>query len=105
MVAPKGSHIPRPDTRVIERPGWYQVITPSSRTGGVNEVVFSALDEAQADAVIDETLATYRALGVRFKWCVGPGSAPADLAERLERRGLESWPVRGMACDPALSVQ
>ncbi|HYO65694.1 MAG TPA: hypothetical protein VEU33_06390, partial [Archangium sp.] len=64
--------IPLPDTQVIERPGWLQLITPSLRQGGLNEVAYSALDEKEADAVIDETLEQYRRLGLRFRWSVGP---------------------------------
>jgi GNAT superfamily N-acetyltransferase len=94
--APRRAFLPLPDTQVIERPGWLQLVTPSLRQGGLNEVAFSALEEEEADAVIDETLALYRRLGVRFRWTVGPGSRPADLAERLARRGLRQSEVLGM---------
>jgi GNAT superfamily N-acetyltransferase len=97
MVVARRSYPPLPDLRVIERPGWLQIITPSIKTGGLNEVLFSALDERSADEVIDAAIGEYRALGVKFRWSVGPGSAPADLGARLERRGMEcSW-GRGMA--------
>ncbi|HWO17577.1 MAG TPA: GNAT family N-acetyltransferase [Kofleriaceae bacterium] len=97
FVSPRSASLPLPDLRRIERPGWVQLITPSFRTGGFNEVAFSALADDEADAVIDATIAEYRALGIAFRWTVPPGSAPADLAARLLRRGLfESW-GRGMA--------
>jgi ribosomal protein S18 acetylase RimI-like enzyme len=97
FVAPRSATLPAPDLRRIERPGWVQIITPSFRTGGLNEVAFSALADDEADAVIDATIAEYRALGIAFRWAVPPGSAPADLGARLVRRGLvESW-GRGMA--------
>jgi ribosomal protein S18 acetylase RimI-like enzyme len=97
FVAPRSAALPAPDLRRIERPGWDQIITPSFRTGGLNEVAFSALADDEADAVIDATIAEYRALGIAFRWAVPPGSAPADLGARLVRRGLvESW-GRGMA--------
>jgi ribosomal protein S18 acetylase RimI-like enzyme len=97
FAAPRTASLPVPDTRRIERPGWVQLITPSFRTGGLNEVAFSALTDDEADAVIDATIAEYRALGIVFRWAVPPGSAPADLGARLVRRGLiESW-GRGMA--------
>ena len=86
-----------PGLRVIERPGWLQIITPQIKTGGLNEVIFSALDERDADATIDATIAEYRDLGLLFRWSVGPGSAPADLGERLSRRGLVASFGRGMA--------
>ena len=112
MVVTRHSYPPLPDLRVIERPGWLQIITPSIRTGGLNEVLFSALDERDADAIIDAAIAEYRSLGLKFRWSVGPGSAPADLGARLERRGLEGSWGRGMARstaapavdDPAIEI-
>jgi GNAT superfamily N-acetyltransferase len=117
VVTPRSAALPLPDLRRIERPGWVQIVTPSFRQGGFNEVAFSALPDAEADAVIDATIAEYRALGIRFRWAVPPGSAPADLGARLARRGLrESW-GRGMArsteplapgpaaADPAVRVE
>ncbi|HYO54751.1 GNAT family N-acetyltransferase [Archangium sp.] len=96
LEAPRWAFLPLPDTQVIERPGWLQLVTPSLRQGGLNEVAFSALDEKEADTVIDETLELYRRLGLRFRWNVGPDSRPADLAERLARRGLRQTEVQGM---------
>jgi GNAT superfamily N-acetyltransferase len=97
VVAPRGALVPLPDLRIIERPGWLQIVTPSYRTGGFNEVSFAVIDDGEADAVIDETIAGYRRLGIAFRWLVVPGSKPDDLAERLERRGLVRGMVRGMA--------
>ena len=97
VVVPQRAYPALPDLRVIERPGWLQIVTPSIKTGGLNEVLYSALAPEEADAVLDATIAEYRALGLKFRWNVGPGSAPADLAARLEERGLVvSW-GRGMA--------
>jgi GNAT superfamily N-acetyltransferase len=96
LETPRRAFLPLPDTQVIERPGWLQLITPSLRQGGLNEVVFSALGEQEADTIIDETLELYRRLGLRFRWNVGPDSRPADLAERLARRGLRQSEVQGM---------
>lgn len=97
IVTARRAFPPQPDLRVIERPGWLQIITPSVKTGGLNEVLFSALDEHDADSVIDAAIAEYRALGLEFRWNVGPGSAPADLGERLARRGLVASWGRAMA--------
>ncbi|MBA3391463.1 MAG: GNAT family N-acetyltransferase [Deltaproteobacteria bacterium] len=97
IVAPRRAFPVLPDTRVIERPGWLQIVTPSIKTGGLNEVIYSALPDDEAEAIIDATLAQYRELGLKFRWNAGPGSAPADLGTRLLRCGLvESW-GRGMA--------
>lgn len=96
-----GAHLVRPDTRVIERPDWYQVITPSADHHTLNEVVYSRLCADEADGVIDETIAVYDSHGVPYKWCVWPHTEPFDMGERLERRGLERWDALGMVCDPA----
>lgn len=85
---PRRAYLPLPDLRVIERPGWMQIITPSFREGGFNGVSKAVLADDEADAVIAATIAEYRALGIKFRWTVGPDSAPADLGARLERAGL-----------------
>jgi GNAT superfamily N-acetyltransferase len=90
----------RDDTRIIERPGWYQVVTPSVRTY-LNEVLLSQVAPEDADHIIDETLATYREHGARMRWNVGPLTQPADFGERLERRGFQAVPLRAMGIDTA----
>ncbi len=114
IVAPRRSFpvLAELRVRVIERPGWLQIVTPSITTGGLNEVAYSALADDEADAVIDATIAGYRELGLKFRWNVGPDSAPADLGERLARRGLVGSWGRGMAratgerpaSDPAITI-
>ncbi|MEZ4450476.1 MAG: GNAT family N-acetyltransferase [Nannocystaceae bacterium] len=86
-----------PDAEVIARPGWWQLRTPSFRRGGFNEVALSVLTDEEADAVIDETIDGYRRRGLRFRWRLGPGSAPADLGERLAARGLQRTITWAMA--------
>ena len=95
LGAPRGCHF-SPATRVIERPGWYQIVTPTAKDGTQNEVLDSALDPVEADAVIDETIESYRSLGLRFKWIVGPETRPTDMSRRLAERGFEAWQARGM---------
>jgi len=97
IVVPRWSFPTLPDLQVIERPGWLQIVTPSITTGGLNEVIYSLLDERTADATIDSAIAIYRDLGLKFRWNAGPGSGPADLGDRLELRGLVPNPGRGMA--------
>ena len=97
--APIGPGLLYPDSRIVQRPGWYQLITPSAPRGALNEVVLSELAEGDVERVIDETIAAFRAAGQPTKWCVGPWTRPADLGERLARRGFESWGVRGMGCE------
>lgn len=98
LVASRRAFVPLPDTRVIERPGWMQLVTPSLRDGGMNEVCWAMLTPEEADAVIDETLAGYRELGIRYRWTIGPDSAPADLERRLTARGLVPEHGLGLAC-------
>lgn len=97
VVLPRGALGPFPGIRVISRPGWEQVITPSFRQGGLNEVSLAQLSEEEADSVIAATIAEYDALGLRFRWTVGADSRPFDLSERLARHGLTGERVVVMA--------
>jgi GNAT superfamily N-acetyltransferase len=113
VVAPRRAYVPVPDLRVIERPGWLQLVTPSFRRGGLNGVLVAVLDPDTADAVIDATIAEYRALGIRFRWTVDHQSAPPDLGARLAQRGLMPREVVGMAratrdppvADPLVTIE
>jgi len=89
--------VPMPDTRVIERPGWLQLVTPSLPQGGLNEVCLAVLAPDELDAVVDETIAGYRALGLRFRWTIGPDSAPPGLEAALVTRGLRPETTWAMA--------
>ncbi|MBA3539767.1 MAG: hypothetical protein H0T79_09065, partial [Deltaproteobacteria bacterium] len=97
LVPPRRAYVALPDLEVIERDGWHQIITPSFTRGGFNEIAHAALDPADADRVIDQTIADYRARDLRFRWTVGPDSAPPDLGARLAARGLVHHEVIGMA--------
>lgn len=94
--APLGGALLRADSRLIERPGWHELVTPSAPGTMMNEVMSSQVDEADAERVIDEVIARRRAEGRGVKWCVGPWTRPADMGERLARRGFTGWDVRGM---------
>lgn len=97
LVAPRSALVPLADTRLIERPGWWQIVTPSLTRGGMNEVACTELPDDACDAIIDETITSYERLGLRFRWMVGPGTKPDDLADRLARRGLQRSKSLGMA--------
>lgn len=97
LQCPRNAYVVLPDMRVIERPGWKQLVTPSFARGGFNEVAHARLDEADVDRVIAETIEQYRQAGIAFRWTVGPDSAPADLAARLARAGLTPTTSAGMA--------
>jgi GNAT superfamily N-acetyltransferase len=94
----------RDDTEVIDRPGWHQIVTPSAPGTLLNEVVLSAVAPEDAERVIDDVIAMYRAHAHPVKWCVGPWTRPEDFGERLARRGFVSWDVRGMGCDSTLAL-
>jgi len=97
LLGARRSFVPLPDLRVVEGPGWLQIITPSFRDGSFNGVSLSVLADDEADRVIDRTIEEYRRLRIKFRWSVPPGSKPDDLADRLARRGLERSSVRVMA--------
>jgi GNAT superfamily N-acetyltransferase len=101
FLAPLGSSLPAPDLRVIERDGWYQTITPSTKSVQGNEVVFSRVPAADAERAVRETIADYAALGLPFRWAVGPLTEPADFGALLDRLGFTSQSGRGMAAEPA----
>jgi hypothetical protein len=90
------AYYPVPGQRVIDRPDWFQVITPSIRHGSLNGIERSIVRE---DAAIDRAISDYRSIACKFRWTVPPGSAPDDLGERLERRGLERREIVQMARD------
>ena len=79
--------------------------TPSVPHSNSNEVMWADLREATAEAQIDEVIAAYRSHGVAFKWAVYPWTKPADMAERLQRRGLDHWDARAMVAPAALKLR
>lgn len=97
FTAPMGCELLNRGTRIVARENWYQLITPGSKNPSRNIVLFSNVAEADADTVIDETIAQYRAIEAPFRWCVGPPTRPFDFGDRLERRGFSVADVRGMA--------
>jgi len=100
FLAPVGCALMARDTRIVEREGWYQVITPSSGSVSGNEVVLSRVAAGDADAVVRETIATYAAAGVPFRWSVGPLTEPAGFGAILEAHGFRPSEGRGMAIVP-----
>jgi hypothetical protein len=104
ILAPLGPIATYPDTRVIERDGWFQRISPSSAGINHNEVLRSAVDEADAEQVIDSVVAEYRSLGKPTTWHTGPWTRPLDFGERLLRRGFRCSKSRGMGCDTSADI-
>ncbi len=104
LTAPRLAFVPAPDTEVVDRPDLSYVITPSVPQGSYNEVFVASFSDEDVESEIDRALARYRSNALPVKWVVGPGSRPADLAERLKARGLIEWRARAMCCDPATHV-
>ena len=75
---------------------------------GLNRVLGVHLAESEADERVEAVLSIYRSLNAGCQWFLGPSTRPANLGERLLRRGLirrGDW--AGMAADltlPAASV-
>ena len=88
FIAPQRAFVPRPDTRVVERPGWTHIITPGLVRGGINEVVHCDLAPDAVESAIDGAFREFGQHGLRWRWKVTPLCRPSDLAQRLERRGL-----------------
>jgi GNAT superfamily N-acetyltransferase len=101
FLAPAGTVLLSRDSRVVERDGWYQIITPTSGSTLGNEVVWSRVPAAGADEVVRRTMREYDDAGVPFKWCVGPLTEPAEFGSVLERHGFVGWDVLGMAIAPS----
>ncbi|MFO0759435.1 MAG: GNAT family N-acetyltransferase [Byssovorax sp.] len=98
LIAPQGALLPLPDTRITERPGFFQVVTPQLTRGGLNEIICGALPEEDADAFLDRAIRPYDEHGLAFRWTLPPGpTQPADLAERLMLRGLTPSESLGLA--------
>lgn len=76
-------------SEVVSRPDWYQVTTPEVPMVTYNGVYRSVMAESEADSIIDSVFAHYSARSLPFRWTVGPSARPADLAERLQQRGMK----------------
>ena len=88
----------REQRRAIEFPGMAREETPGivryvRPLPGMSFVLYSDLDEATADATIDEQIAYFRANDLKFEWKVYGHDRPADLAQRLVARGFEAEPA------------
>ena len=57
--------------------------------GAYNCILFSNLDPADADAVIADQAASFRAIGAEVEWKVYGHDLPADLGDRLAAAGFE----------------
>lgn len=83
-------------TYVVQRPGWYQVLSPGTPSPSRNEVIHSELRLDECERAIDATIQQYGDIGTPFKWCTSPRTQPESFGDLLEKRGFGSWPTRGM---------
>jgi GNAT superfamily N-acetyltransferase len=75
-------------------PGSRREVTPDvirqvDLSGRMGMVIYSRLDASNADAVIEAQIAYYEGIGQDFEWKVFGHDQPADLKDRLARRGFE----------------
>ncbi len=104
LATPRRTVLRLPDTRVIEREDLLQIITPSLRHGGLNEVSFCRFGPRNADREIDAALSRFDAAGVRCRWGVYPDCLPVDLARRLAGRGLRGTRVDALYTEAPLAA-
>jgi GNAT superfamily N-acetyltransferase len=78
-----------PGARVERRGG---VVRQVAGAQGWNGVVWSALDEAGADAAIAGQIDHYSGLGLDFEWKLYGHDGPADLGRRLSAAGFTPGP-------------
>ncbi|MFF7731663.1 GNAT family N-acetyltransferase [Streptomyces sp. NPDC007984] len=101
----EGARPDSPDARV-ERTG--DVVRQVAPEPGWNGVLWSALDEAGADAAIAAQIGHYTGLGLDFEWKLYGHDRPADLGRRLRAAGFTPAPEEavmiGEATGPALDA-
>ena len=85
----EGAQPDGPDARV-ERIGG--VVRQVASARGWNGVVWSDLDETDADAAIAAQVAYFSGLGHEFEWKVYGHDRPADLGQRLGAAGFTPEP-------------
>lgn len=75
-----------PDMRKEVLPHVVRFVRPAP---GMSFILYSRLDEADVDAVIEEQVAYFSENDQRFEWKVYDHDTPADLKERLVAHGFE----------------
>ena len=67
-----------PDAKLTVEDDWVQLTTPGSKQAHHNVVMRARLAPSDVDARIAAVKREYAALGVGFRWVVGPSSEPDD---------------------------
>ena len=78
----------RPNAKLTVEDDWVQLTTPGSKHAHHNVVMRARLTPSDVDARIAAVKRKYAALGVAFRWVVGPSSEPDDQSERLIAAGI-----------------
>lgn len=68
----------------------------SDPDGRAGIVLYSQLNQSNADAVIQEQIEYFQTIGQNFEWKYFKHDAPADLKERLARHGFEIGEVEAL---------
>jgi ribosomal protein S18 acetylase RimI-like enzyme len=77
-----------PNAKLTVEDDWVQLTTPGSKQAHHNVVMRARLAPSDVDARIAAVKREYAALGVGFRWVVGPSSEPDDQSERLIAAGI-----------------
>lgn len=83
------------DQRIdVRYPGTQRIVTRYvirhvALTGYESMVLYSEVDEATAEAAVQEELAFFSGIGHSFEWKVYDHDRPVDLVPRLERHGFQ----------------
>jgi GNAT superfamily N-acetyltransferase len=73
---------------------WFSTGIPS---GWFNAVLYAHFTPEEAEVEIEHICAHFKALGLPWLWFIDAASGPADLAERLQARGMQHlWDCRNM---------
>lgn len=68
----------------------------SMAKGGEGAVIYSQLDDTNAEAAIDEQVAYFERIGQDFEWKLYDYDMPADLMARLVAKGFEIEPAEAI---------
>jgi len=91
----------RPNAKLTVEDDWVQLTTPDSKQAHHNVVMRARLAPSDVDVRIEAVKREYAALGVAFRWVVGPSSEPDDQSERLIAAGI---PLVAPACGMVMEV-
>lgn len=75
-----------PDMTKESTPSLVRFLRPAP---GMSFIIYSRLDEGNAEAAIDEQIERFRQHNGPFNWKLYSHDTPADLGERLRQRGFE----------------